>query len=207
MLGRIRQAHTAAAPQPWPYDDIDRGYREPERATALTGEALVELLVDRLVDYKAVVHRCAADAVGETVAARLAGRGARRVVVPVGLDPSWRTAEVEWLTDEPALTVDQLDGADAVVTGSAVTVALTGTIVLDAGPDQGRRALTLVPDHHVCVVREEDVVHGVGEALTRLDTGRPLTWISGPSATSDIELSRVEGVHGPRLLDVVLVGS
>ncbi|SDE44941.1 LutC/YkgG family protein [Auraticoccus monumenti] len=207
VLARVRQAHAAAAPEPWPYEEIDRAYRAPEAATAASfdTEALVELLVDRLLDYKAGVRRCGAGEVGATVAALLAERGARRVVVPPGLDQAWRSAGVEWVVDEPALGVTQLDEADAVVTGSAVAVALTGSIVLDASPDQGRRAISLVPDHHVCVVAVDDVVHGVGEALTRLNTTRPLTWISGPSATSDIELDRVEGVHGPRLLDVVVV--
>lgn len=208
VLARVRQAHAAAAPEPWPYEGIDRGYRTPEAATAASFDtgALVELLVDRLLDYKAGVRRCGTDEVGATVAALLAERGAGRVVVPPGLDPAWRSAEVEWVVDEPALGVTELDGVDAVLTGSAVAVALTGSIVLDANPDQGRRAISLVPDHHVCVVAVADVVHGVGEALARLDTTRPLTWISGPSATSDIELDRVEGVHGPRVLDVVVAG-
>jgi L-lactate dehydrogenase complex protein LldG len=134
--------------------------------------------------------------------------GARTVVVPPGLPGAWLgafTGEVR--ADDPPLSVDELDHLDAVVTGAAVAIADTGTFVLDSGaPDQGRRVITLVPDHHVCVVRADDVVSSVPEAVARLDPTRPLTFVSGPSATSDIELDRVEGVHGPRRLDVVLVG-
>jgi L-lactate dehydrogenase complex protein LldG len=142
------------------------------------------------------------------VAAALAGRGARRVVVPPGLSVSL-PPEVEAVADDglSPLAPQDLDAVDGVVTGAAVAIAETGTIVLDASADQGRRAITLVPDYHLCVVRAEQVVELVPEAIARLAAAasRPLTWISGPSATSDIELSRVEGVHGPRTLEVILV--
>jgi L-lactate dehydrogenase complex protein LldG len=137
--------------------------------------------------------------VGRLVA-RLAGG---RVVVPDGFPDEWLRA-VDVVRDT-GLSAQELDALDAVATTCTVAIAETGTIVLDAGPGQGRRALTLVPDHHVVVVRAEQVVAGVPHALGRLDPRRPQTWISGPSATSDIELQRVEGVHGPRRLDVVLV--
>jgi len=132
-------------------------------------------------------------------------RGARRVVVPAGLDLAALPAGTEIVVDD-GLPAAALDAVDGVITAAAVAIAETGTIVLDGSPDQGRRALSLVPDYHVCIVRAEQVVALVPEALARLDPGRPLTWISGPSATSDIELDRVQGVHGPRTLEVILVG-
>ena len=186
---------------------MPRGYRlrgEHEPGSA----ALLDLLTDRLEDYRATVHRCAPADVARTVQAALAARGARRVVTPAGLDGGWLA---DWdgatLVDDPRAPLDvaALDGADGVLTGCAVAVAQTGTLVLDGSPDQGRRAITLVPDYHLVVVRADQVVETVPEALARLDPTRPLTMISGPSATSDIELQRVEGVHGPRRLEVIFV--
>lgn len=208
VLARVRAAlqvpsGAPAAPRP----EVPRGYRRHDgRPPGDPG--LVDRLVDRLEDYKAVVHRCSDAEVGTVVAEVLRARGTRQVVVPAGLPEPWTAAlgaDVEVRRDEPALSVPELDGAGSVLTGCAVAVADTGTIVLDAGADQGRRAITLVPDHHVCVVLAGQVVGLVPEAVARLDATRPLTWISGPSATSDIELDRVEGVHGPRTLLVVLV--
>jgi L-lactate dehydrogenase complex protein LldG len=112
---------------------------------------------------------------------------------------------VEVVADTPPLSVDALDALDGVITGCAVGLAETGTIVLDGGAGQGRRVLSLLPDRHLCVIRADQIVQDVPEALARLDPRRPMTWISGPSATSDIELQRVEGVHGPRVLDVVII--
>ncbi|MEU3019459.1 lactate utilization protein C [Nocardiopsis sp. NPDC007018] len=168
----------------------------------------VDVLVDRLLDYRALVERVPEDALPERIAAALERRAAPRVAAAPGVAPEWfaRTG-ARRLTDSPEepLSVADLDSCDGVVTGCAVAVAETGTIVLDGGPDQGRRALTLVPDYHLCVVRVDQVVDGVPQAVRLLDPGRPLTWISGPSATSDIELDRVEGVHGPRTLEVFVV--
>lgn len=201
VLARIRAA-VADAPEP---PAAARDYRT--RHTAEDPAALLDLLHENLADYRAHVHRTAPDGLAGLIAQLLAERGARTVVVPPGLPADWlAAAEAVRRTDEPRLTPYELDGVDAVVTGCAVAVAETGTLVLDGGPGQGRRALTLVPDLHLCVVRApEQVVASVPLALPRLDPARPLTWISGPSATSDIELDRVEGVHGPRTLEVVLV--
>lgn len=207
ILGRVRRALADVPRDDPPYGDaVARDYlrEHGERSVAQT----VELLAENLADYRAVVHRCTAADLAATIAATLAARGARTVLVPPGLDDGWLAdTEAERLPDTAASTPGELDRIDSVVTACAVAVAETGTIVLDGSPDQGRRRITLVPDHHVCVVRVPDqVVSSVPQALERLDPARPLTWISGPSATSDIELDRVEGVHGPRTLEVILVG-
>jgi L-lactate dehydrogenase complex protein LldG len=170
------------------------------------GTDLAALFVERVSDYRATVHRTTADGVAATIAAILAERRATRVVVPAGIPATWiAAAATEAVRDEPRLSHGDLDRIAGVITGCAVAIAETGTIVLDGGPDQGRRVLSLLPDLHVCVVRADQIVGTVPEALARLVPCRPQTWISGPSATSDIELERVEGVHGPRTLDVVFV--
>ena len=190
--------------------DIPRHYRTTTEI-APGSAAAVDLLEDRLVDYRATVVRCTAADVARVLAEQLADAGS--VAVPPGVPADWLDAVgrtgVAVAVDDPAspLTAHALDVTGAVLTGCRVAVAGTGTIVLDGGPDQGRRVLTLVPDRHVCVVRADQVVASVPEAVTLLaeHPQRPQTWISGPSATSDIELVRVEGVHGPRDLRVVLV--
>ncbi|MEV4760665.1 LUD domain-containing protein [Micromonospora sp. NPDC049559] len=198
ILARIRAARpTGSVPVPRDYE------------TDPPAGDLIELLVDRLVDYRATVRRCAPDELAGALAGLL--DGVPEVAVPSGLPGGWLAAypgRVRRDGDPDPLAVTELDAPGlAVVSGCAVAVAQTGTLILDAGPEQGRRLLTLVPDHHVCVVRAEQIVAGVPQALRRLaDPTRPLTMIAGPSATSDIELNRVEGVHGPRRLDVLLVG-
>lgn len=190
VLERV-QAALAGSPPPAPAPrDYDRTGTHPD---------VVGLFAERVDDYRAQVHRVAMADVPATIAELVGGN---RVLVPAGLPDGWVSDGVV----DTGFTADELDGFDAVVTGCRVGIAVTGTIVLDAGPDQGRRALTLVPDHHVCVVRAEQVVETVPEALALLEPTRPLTFISGPSATSDIELQRVEGVHGPRTLDVIIAG-
>jgi L-lactate dehydrogenase complex protein LldG len=193
ILARVRDA-LADRPQPAP---APRDYRH----TLDPGTDLVELLAERAADYRATIHHTDPAGLPAAIAAAAAGR---RLAVPPGIPPDW-TAGLTTTTDEPPLTKDALDQTPGVLTGAAVAIALTGTVVLDAGPDQGRRALTLLPDLHLCVVRADQIVGTVGEALARLDPTRPLTWISGPSATSDIELNRIEGVHGPRNLHILLV--
>ncbi|UYQ60402.1 LutC/YkgG family protein [Streptomyces peucetius] len=206
ILGRVRQALADVPRDDTPYEQaVERAYLR-EHGTRGAGET-VELLAENLADYRAVVHRCDAEGLAETIAGLLAARGASSVLVPPGLDERWLAATtVARVPDRPESTPEELDRVDSVVTGCAVAIAETGTIVLDASPDQGRRRVTLVPDHHICVVRVPgQVVSSVPLALERIDPARPSTWISGPSATSDIELDRVEGVHGPRTLEVVLV--
>ncbi|WP_328469322.1 LUD domain-containing protein [Actinoplanes sp. NBC_00393] len=190
ILGRVRAALRDAPV----VAEVPREYRQGGRAVD------VEVLVDRLVDYKAEVHRVSSAEVVGAVAAIVGGEAA--VLVPPGLPESWRPAGA-FVDDD--LAPDRIAAADAVLTAAAVAVAETGTIVLDASPDQGRRIITLLPDVHICVLRTDQVVAAVPDAVARLDPRRPLTWISGPSATSDIELNRVEGVHGPRHLHVLLV--
>ncbi|MFJ9848463.1 lactate utilization protein C [Streptomyces sp. NPDC101150] len=206
VLARVRRALADVPGGEGPGDSpVARDYLRVHgsRTTAQT----VELLAENLADYRAIVHRSDAGGLAPLIGRLLAERGARSLVVPPGLDASWPAASgVRLVPDRASSTPHELDGVDSVLTGCAVAIAETGTIVLDAGPDQGRRRITLVPDHHICVVRvPHQVVGSVPEALPRLSPGRPLTWISGPSATSDIELDRVEGVHGPRTLEVILL--
>ena len=200
-LARIRAALGPAALA----SPIPRNYRV--RGDLEEGAA-ANLFAQRVAEYCATVHHTAVDGLPSLLATILASAGVTRVVVPSGLPGDWLAgvaSSVVVVTDNGGLTADDLDGVDAVVTGCAVAIAETGTVVLDAAPDQGRRVITLLPDHHVCVVTAERIVATVPEGLTLLDPRRPLTLISGPSATSDIELSRVEGVHGPRNLDVFIV--
>jgi L-lactate dehydrogenase complex protein LldG len=179
--------------------------RDYER-TLPAGTDIAELFVDRVSDYRATVHRTTSADLPASIAGVLAERGATRLAAPAGVPDEWLDASaVERVGDDPPLSFGDMDRLDGVITGCAVAIAETGTIVLDGGADQGRRALSLLPDLHVCVVLASQVVGSVPEALARLEPTRPQTWISGPSATSDIELQRVEGVHGPRRLEVVFV--
>lgn len=189
ILGSVRRALAEADRSPV---TVPTGHRSRPGPADVIG-----LFAERVADYRAVVERCAAGDVADRIAGVVAGL---RTVVPDGLP--WPVAGA---STDSGFAAAELDRFDAVVTGATVGIAETGTIVLTHGPGQGRRALTLVPDRHVCVVRSGDVVPDVPAAVRLLDPLLPQTWISGPSATSDIELSRVEGVHGPRTLHVILV--
>ncbi|MGV9673579.1 MULTISPECIES: LutC/YkgG family protein [unclassified Gordonia (in: high G+C Gram-positive bacteria)] len=203
ILGRVRRA-IADVDDQQRRDEIDWGYG----AAVSTGDLdSVERFAERVADYRAVVERVPADALSDTVARALDGVGGSVLADPdlrerLALDIAWR--------DDDELSPAELDRIGAVVTTAAVGIANTGTIVLDHGAGQGRRAVSLVPDVHVCIVDAAQIVTDVPEAVARLiadgAAGRPQTWISGPSATSDIELDRVEGVHGPRTLHVVIIG-
>jgi L-lactate dehydrogenase complex protein LldG len=218
VLARIRTALASSAPaSPAPASPAQDGQAQDGQAPAgdpvprtyrISGDLdtaqLLDLLAERLRDYGCTVRRTAPSQLMTAVGEALGQRGARRIVVPAGLDLTGLPAGTVIVADD-VLSPAALDAVDGVITGAAVAIAETGTVVLDGSPGQGRRAVSLVPDYHLCIVRAEQVVALVPEALARLDPGRPLTWISGPSATSDIELERVQGVHGPRTLEVILV--
>lgn len=215
VLARVRQA-AATMTEP----TIPRDYRQAgDDGGSMAGEDLVEVFIDRLVDYRAEVHRADGgvddgvdgNEVVTAVSAVLNQEEARTVVMAAGYPEAWTPNTANLVVDgtngdgNAVLSTTELDEMDAVVTTCAVAIAETGTIVLDGGPGQGRRAITLLPDLHIVVVRADQVVPRVPDALPLLDPRRPMTWISGPSATSDIELNRVEGVHGPRRLRVIIV--
>lgn len=191
ILARVR---AALGPEPV-VPEIPRAYRAA--GTLVRDAAVVDEFCERVAEYRATVHRT--DDVAATVQSIL-GAG-QRIGVPAG----FRDLGLPVVEDR-GLSVAELDELDAVVTGSALAIADTGTIVLVAGPQSGRRALTLVPDHHVCIVAASAIVPSVPDAVAALGPDAPITLVSGPSATSDIELDRVEGVHGPRVLDVIVVG-
>lgn len=207
MLDRIRLALHDVPPMEQPGQvAVTRDYLHTDPHP----EDMVERFVERVREYKAIVHQVAQDEVAIAIAAACAARGAQQLIIPADLPEAWRPAGVELIEDDE-LSYAQLDTSDGVLTGCALGIAQTGTIVLDSGPAQGRRAISLVPDYHICVVCEDQIMGLVPEAITHLGEGlhatqRPITFISGPSATSDIELNRVEGVHGPRTLEVFVVG-
>jgi L-lactate dehydrogenase complex protein LldG len=201
ILRRIRAATADITSPP----DIPRRYQPAGSPAGRTDDGLADRFAERAGDYRATVLRCRAADAAQVIADAVTARAARRIGVPQGFPAEWSALLPDPVPDEPPLDVAALDALDGVVTTCAVAIAETGTIVLDTGPGQGSRAFTLVPDYHVAVVRTGQIVAAVPDAVAALDPARPLTWISGPSATSDIELSRVEGVHGPRTLDIVIV--
>jgi L-lactate dehydrogenase complex protein LldG len=203
VLGRIRAALGGGVEVP----EVPRAYHGPGAARAAGDPVVVERFCERVADYRATVHRVESGGLDDAVAAACARRGARRLAVPLGAPP--RLTGIELVSDDPPLTPRDLDALDGVLTGCALAIAETGTIVLDGGPRSGRRVLTLVPDYHCCIVEEATILASVPDAVAALAEavadGRPVTFVSGPSATADIELERVEGVHGPRTLDVFVV--
>lgn len=193
ILSEVRAALIAAPPAP-PAVSLDR------RTAAVIGDSVIAMFCEHVADYRAAVVRCGPRDVEACIAESLAG--VDRFIVPDEFD--WN---VPGAISDIGQTPAELDQIGAVVTSASVGIAETGTVILTHGPGQGRRALTLVPDRHVVVVRESQIVLDVPTATSQLDPWRPTTWISGPSATSDIELERVEGVHGPRTLRVIVVSS
>jgi L-lactate dehydrogenase complex protein LldG len=228
VLGRIRAAIAdvpAEEPALWSYATEPAPEADYVRDLALAAGERADLFAERCDDYRATVTRCADEpgAIRDAIVAAAARHGAHRLAIPADLDAAWvADTDLELLTDDAGressdgvggadplgLDIGALDGVDGALSGCLLAIALTGTIVLDADAGQGRRALTLIPDLHICVVRAEQIIAGVPEAVARMrasaDAGRPLTMISGPSATSDIQLVRVEGVHGPRRLEVIV---
>src|SRR5579872_4302729 len=194
VLARIR---AALGPSSGPPRAVPREYRT-------AGEDGIDAFLERLHHYEARTQRVAAGELARTVSSTLRERGAQRVVAPEGIPQAWLEG-AQVLRDTPPLDPRALDGADGVITTCAVAIAQTGTIVLDASPGMGLRVLSLIPDYHLCIVRAEQLVSCLPEALAKLDATRPLTFISGPSATVDIEMVRVRGVHGPRRLEVIVV--
>jgi L-lactate dehydrogenase complex protein LldG len=206
VLARVRAALGPGTEIP----EVPRAYRQAGALGAGGDSATVDLFCGRVADYRATVKRVSGDELPGALSSACAQHGARRLAVPAGTPP-WTVEGVELVRDEPPLSPRQLDELDGVLSGSALAIAETGTIVLDGVGVSGRRALSLVPDYHLCVVRSEDIVPTVPDGIAALARvaaeGRPITFISGPSATVDIELVRVEGVHGPRTLDVFVLAS
>lgn len=204
VLKRIREAKGVSKPQivATSYATIDRSYQS---AAELSREAILHLFAERLREYDANVYRIDAAEVGETVEEILRARGIERVLVPEGLPMDWKRG-AEFVVDRQFSSAE-LDSFTAVMTTATVGIAETGSIVLQTGPGQGRRAITLVPDYHLCILPTGKVVETVVEAMRLLESTKdlPTTFFSGPSATADIEMTRIKGVHGPRFVDVVLI--
>jgi len=207
ILERIRDQLSASPPlHRLAYDEIPREYLQAGRRSL---PDRIELLLDRLADYDAEVFTVEESAIAETVAAVLARHGETALIVPAGLPAAWVPAGIEVLRDQAETALGTFARAQAVLTPCAGAIAETGTILLEHGAQQGRRAATLLPDHHICVLRTDQVVETVSEGLGLLAaaSASPITTISGPSATADIEMTRIRGVHGPRRLTVLLIPS
>ena len=210
ILGRIRSAlgrdgSLPSAQQAW--QAIPREYK---LAGQLNPARRMDLFVDRLHDYGVHVTHCRSHAIAAAIAERFRARNKRTILVPREIDQTWLSEaeeDIHFLTDE-SLSYEQLDHCDGVLTGCVLGIAETGTLGISHGSANGRRALTLIPDYHLCVIDANSVMETVPEAFQALEAykDRPITLISGPSATADIEMTRIQGVHGPRVLDVLIAG-
>ena len=198
VLERISKANFKAAGPP---ESIPRRY---DCGSTQSADETVALFERRLQDYDARVFRVRSNEIAARAAEILQSGHRQRIVVPDGLPTAWRTDRLTWIPDDE-LSIDVLNAVDGVMTGATLGVAVSGSIVLQHGPAEGRRVLTLLPDYHLCVLQAAQVVETLPEAFARLDPARPVTFFSGPSATADIEMTRIKGVHGPRFLDVLLV--
>jgi L-lactate dehydrogenase complex protein LldG len=198
VLTRIRRANSEAA---WLPESIPRGY---DCGTTHSTDETVALFERRLHDYDARVFRIRRDEIAARAAEILKAGHRQRIVVPDALPMAWRADGPEWIPDGE-LSIDVLNAVDGVMTGATLGVSISGSIVLQHGRAEGRRVITLLPDYHLCVIEAAQVVESLPEAFARLDPARPVTFFSGPSATADIEMTRIKGVHGPRFLDVLLV--
>ena len=201
VLGRVRAALGGHEAKPIP---IPQAYC---RTGTLTTEARLHLLEERLHEYDARVFHCSEQGLRQQIADVLLGGGKSRMLHPSGAPAQWLAEQISWTADSGELSYMQIEAFDGVLTGATATVAESGSIVLQHGPNEGRRALTLLPDYHLCILFREQIVETLPECFDRLNASaaRPTTFVSGPSATADIEMTRIKGVHGPRFLDVILV--
>lgn len=204
ILGRIRQSLGAVSSnRAENYEEVARHYTQ---AGTLDAESKLALFEERLRDYDAIVYRCSRATLRQTIAEALRQRGKRQMLIPEGIDPECLPADAAEFVRDRDLSYEQLDRSQGVLTTCATAIAISGTIVLRHSASEGRRALTLIPDYHLCIVRANQVVETVAEGIRALGSPtEPVTTISGPSATADIEMTRIKGVHGPRTLDVIIV--
>jgi L-lactate dehydrogenase complex protein LldG len=204
ILARIRSANKGSqdAERQREWASLPRDYRIQG---SLNPADRLKLFDERIRHYNGTPFYSSGD-IRTDVAKILTDRGKQTLIVPPDLPGAWLPEGFHFIRDEN-LSKDQLNHADGVVTACTLGIALTGTVVLESSATQGRRAITLIPDYHLCVLRKDDVVELVPEAIRRLESikNRPLTFFSGPSATVDIEMTRVRGVHGPRTLDILLI--
>jgi L-lactate dehydrogenase complex protein LldG len=202
ILSRIDAAiGTASADPSAEWEKLSRDYI---RQDSLAGAQLLQLFEHRLIDYGARVFHSGSENIRQAIENILAERGAKQLLVPGGFPGDWLPTSATFTPDDD-LSYERIDGFDGVITTATAAIAATGSIVLQHGAGQGRRALSLIPDYHLCIVSQTQVVETVPAAFRRLDPTQPVTFISGPSATADIEMTRIKGVHGPRFLDVILI--